>query len=240
MKTVFFCPVFNEIRDFPALLDDLRRGPLACDQLLLINNGSRDGSEKLVRESGFPYLDLPRNRGVGFATIVAIDWALERGFEVFGGIAANGKMLPDEMRRLVEPIQAGEADYVTGSRFLIGGQSPNLPAFRRLSIPLVNAWVRALTGVRLSDATCGYRAYRLDLLRRAEFDWHAEWLHTYAMEYYLFAKVLLDGRVRWREVPVSMRYPGRRRAYSKIRPGRDWWAMLKPWLVARLDGQGFR
>jgi dolichol-phosphate mannosyltransferase len=240
VRSLFFCPVFNEIRDFPALLAELRSQPLACDELLLINNGSRDGSEQLVREAGFPFLDLPRNLGVGGATIVAIDWALERGFDVLGGLAANGKMAPDEMSRLLDPIRAGEADYVTGSRFRSGGRSPNLPAFRRASIPLVNLWVRALTGVRLTDATCGYRAYRLDLLRRAEFDWHAEWLHTYAMEYYFFAKVLLDRRVRWREVPISMRYPERRRAYSKIRPGRDWWAMLKPWLVARLDGKGFR
>ena len=97
-----------------------------------------------------------------------------------------------------------------------GGGSPNLPGFRRRSIPLVNLFVRAVTGARLTDATCGFRALRLDLLRRADFDWHAPWLHTYGLEYYLYAKVLLDRRIRWTEIPVTMRYPAAG-PYSKIR-----------------------
>lgn len=238
MKSVFFIPVFNQAREFPRLLAELRAGPLACDEVLLVNNGSRDGSETLVRESGFPYLDLERNRGVGWSYILALDWALAHGFEVFGTMASNGKMLPAEMPRLLSPILAGETDYVTGSRFLPGGDSPNLPGFRRRSIPLVNLYAWLCTGARLSDATCGYRAFRLDFMRRAAFDWHAEWLHTYGVEYYVYAKVLLDRHLRWREVPITMRYP-ETGPYSKIRGPRDWYAMLEPWLVARLDRRGF-
>ncbi len=231
-------PVFNQAREFPAVLAELRAAPLACDTLLLVNNGSADGSEELVRASGYPYLDLPRNRGVGYSYMLALDWALERGYAVFGTMASNGKMLPAEMPRVLGPVLRGEADYVTGSRFLPGGESPHLPSFRRRSIPLVNVFVRLCTGARLTDATCGYRAFRLDLLRRAAFDWRAAWLHTYGLEYYLYAKVLLDGRLRWREVPITMRYPASGR-YSKIRGARDWYAMLEPWLRARLDGRGF-
>lgn len=206
--------------------------------LLLVNNGSRDGSERLVRESGHAFIDLPRNAGVGGAYMRALDWALARGVEVFGTMAANGKMLPGEIPRLAAPVLAGEVDYVTGSRFLGGGAAPHLPLFRRRSIPLVNAYVRLLTGASLTDATCGFRAFRLDLLRRARFDWHAAWLATYGLEYYLYAKVLLDGGLRWTERPVTMRYPAAG-PYTKIRAGRDWWAMLRPWLAARLDGRGF-
>ncbi|HEY0513842.1 MAG TPA: glycosyltransferase family 2 protein [Thermoanaerobaculia bacterium] len=239
MKVLFFAPVFNQVRELPRVLAEFRESAPPGVELLLVNNGSSDGSEALIRESGHPCIDLPRNLGVGYAYICAIDWALERGYEIFGAMAANGKMLPAEIPRLLAPILAGEADYVNGSRFLPGGGSPNLPGFRRRSIPLVNLFVRAVTGVTLSDATCGFRAFRLDLLRRAEFDWRAPWLHTYGFEYYVYAKVLLDRRLRRVEVPVTMRYPEAGR-YSKIRPGRDWYAMLRPWLAARLDGKGFR
>ncbi len=232
-------PVFNQVLELPRVLAELRAAPLPCEEVLLVNNGSTDGSEDLVRSSGFPYLDFPRNVGVGGAIVAGIDWATERGYDVLGGLASNGKMLPSEMGRVLDPILSGEADYVTGSRFLPGGDSPNLPGFRKTSIPLVNRFVRVLTGASLTDATCGYRAYRLDLMRRARFDWHAPWLRTYGFEYYLYAKVILDGRIRWREVPITMRYPERGQRYSKIRPGRDWWAMLKPWIVARVDGHGF-
>ncbi len=239
MRTVFFVPVFNQARELPRVLAEFAAAALPEVDLLLVNNGSGDGSERLVRDSGHPYLDLPRNQGVGGACALALDWALERGVEVFGALAANGKMLPAEIPRLLAPILAGEADYVTGSRFLAGGDSPHLPGFRRRSIPLVNVFVRLLTGARLTDATCGFRAFRLEILRRAGFDWHDPSLATYGLEYYLYAKVLLDGHLRWTERPVTMRYPPAG-PYTKIRAGRDWYAMLKPWLMARLDGRGFR
>ena len=239
MSVLFFIPVFNQARELPQVLAEFAAVALPDVNLLLVNNGSSDGSERLVRESGHPCLDLPRNLGVGGAYALALDWALERRVKIFGTMAANGKMLPAEIPRLLEPIRAGEADYVTGSRFLSGGDSPNLPPFRRRAIPLVNLFVRAVTGAALSDTTCGFRAFRLEILRRATFDWHAPSLASYGLEYYLYAKVLLDGRLRWLERPVTMHYPPAG-PYTKIRAGRDWYAMLKPWLVARLDGRGFR
>jgi glycosyltransferase involved in cell wall biosynthesis len=242
VKTLFFAPVYNQIRELPIVLAEFTAAalPAALDvELLLVNNGSTDGSAELVHASGHSFLDLQVNRGVGHALALALDWALEHGVEIFGAMAANGKMLPAEIPRLVEPLLAGRADYVTGSRFLPGGAAPNLPEFRRRSIPLVNLFVRLCAGAGLSDATCGFRAFRLDLLRRADFDWHAPWLATYGLEYYLYAKVLLDRRLRWLEVPVTMRYPAAG-PYTKIRAGRDWLAMLRPWIAARLDGKGFR
>jgi glycosyltransferase involved in cell wall biosynthesis len=181
---------------------------------------------------------LPENLGVGYSYIRALEWALEADYDVFGTIASNGKMLPAEMSRLLAPIERGEADYVTGSRFMPGGDSPNLPGFRRNAIPWVNRFVALTTGARLTDATCGYRALRLDLIRAARFDWRAAWLYTYGTEYYLYAKVVLDRRLRWCEVPITMRYPPAG-PYTKIKAGIGWWAMLRPWIQARLDGQGF-
>lgn len=239
MKSVFFMPVYNQINEFPRVLDELKSTHLACDTLLLVNNGSNDGSEKLIRKSGFPYLDLQKNLGVGYSHILAIDWALERGYEIFGGLASNGKMLPSEMHRVLEPIVKNEADYVTGSRFLPGGESPNLTLFRQSTIPMVNIFVRWVVREKLTDATCGYRAMRLEIMKRACFDWHAAWLFTYEFEYYLYAKVLLDKKIRWKEVPITMRYPGQGKRFTKIRPFVGWWAMIKPWLIARFDGASF-
>ncbi len=240
MSCVFFVPVFNQVRELPQVLAEFAAAAVPGVELLLVNNGSSDGSEKLVRDSGHPFIDLPRNRGIGYAYRLGLERALERDdVELFGTMAANAKMLPAEMPRLLEPLRAGRADYVTGSRFLAGGASPNLPGFRRRTIPLVNLFVLALTGQRLTDATCGYRAFRFEMVSRATFDLRAPWLETYGFEYYLYAKALLDPEIRALEVPMTMRYP-ERGPYSKIRPFRDWYAMLKPWLIARLDGRGFR
>lgn len=239
MKSVYFMPVYNQVEELPLVLEELKQAPLACDTLLVVNNGCDDGSEKLIHSSGYEYIDIPKNLGVGYSYIVAIDWALKNGYELFGTIASNGKMLPSEMARVMEPVISRKADYVTGSRFLPGGAYPNLPAFRQKSIPMVNQFVRCLTGHRLSDATCGYRAFRLAIMKHANFNWHRTWLYTYGFEYYLYAKVLLDPRLRCAEVPVTMRYPPSGKRYSKIKPFKGWYEMLKPFVIARFDGRGF-
>lgn len=240
MKTVLFIPVYNQIREFPTVLSELRATQLPCDAVLLVNNGSSDGSEELVRESGFDYIELPKNLGIGYSFMKATEWALERGFDTFAVIASNGKMLPQELSRVLDPIKNGSADYVTGSRFLPGGSFPNLPLFRRLSIPMVNLFVWLMYGILLSDATCGYKAYRLSILSRAQFDWRSPTFNTYGFEYYLYGKVLREPTIRCKEVPITMRYPEGNVPYSKIKPFKGWYDMLKPWVLARFDGKGFR
>lgn len=238
-QTLFFAPVYNQVRELPCLLEELKHNLVEGVDILLINNGSSDGSEELIRKSGHQYIEFERNWGIGYSYMAALDYALENQYELFGTIAGNGKMLPQEMDRLLTPLQSGQADYISGSRFLPGGKSPHLPLFRRCFIPAVNIFVRVVLGARLTDATCGYRAYRLDIIKRADFDWHAAWLYNYTMEYYLYAKCLLDKNIRCMEVPITMRYPGQKKPYSKIRPGIDWYRMLKPWVIARWDGHGF-
>jgi dolichol-phosphate mannosyltransferase len=238
VRSVFFVPVYDQIDAIRSLIEEIRTTDLPCDELLLVNNGSRDGSEDVVHESGFAYIDIHENRGLGFAFQTAVDWALARDFDVFGVMAGNGKMLPGEMHRVLDPITEGRADYVTGSRYLEGGASPNLPKFRDAAIPIVNAYVRALYGVPITDATCGYAAYTLDLFRHATFDWRAPWLARYGFEFYLRGKVLRDRTIRWLEVPVTMRYP-KAGPYSKIPPLTGWVSMLAPWIRARIDGHGF-
>jgi dolichol-phosphate mannosyltransferase len=239
VRSVFCCPVFDEIRDFPQLLENFRRAEHTAHTLLLINNGSTDGCAELIRDSGHEYLDVPRNRGLGHACMLGVAWALDHGYDVCGIIAGNGKMLPAEMARLLAPLANDTADCVSGSRFLPGGASPNLPIFRRMAIPLVNLWARLLSGKRLTDATCGYRALRLSPLRRAQFDWRAESLWHYGFEFYVYAKYLRDPTLRCVEVPVTMRYPERPGPYSKVPAVTGWWSMLRPWWTARFDGLGF-
>ncbi|MBI3308850.1 MAG: glycosyltransferase family 2 protein [Candidatus Melainabacteria bacterium] len=236
MKSIFYCPVYNQINELPNFLEQLRQHKY-CDTVLLVNNGSTDGSEELIKKSGFPHIEIPQNLGVGYSYILALDWAIERNYKIFGTIASNGKMLSEEMGKILEPVLKDKADYITGSRFLKGGTSPNLPLFRRYGIPLVNIFVKLITGIQLTDATCGYRAFNLDIIRKAKFNWHAKWLYTYSFEYYLYAKVLLNSKIRWKEVPITMNYPSLGKNYSKIRPIIDWWPMLKPWLIAKIDGK---
>jgi dolichol-phosphate mannosyltransferase len=232
-RCVFFLPIYDQVRELPLVLEEIDAASLATVDYLLVNNGSKDGSAEIVHESRHPYIDVEVNRGIGLSYLLALEWAMARDYRYFGTMAANGKMLAAEIPLLLEPLWSGAADYVTGSRFLPGGSSPNLPSFRRRTIPFVNLLARLTTGAVLTDATNGFRAFKLDLLERARFDWHADWLMTYGLEYYLYAKVLRDSTMRAIEVPTTMRYPASG-SYTKISPGADWWHMIQPWLRATM------
>ncbi len=233
MKALFVMPVYNQIEELPSLLERCRK-VMPADEFIIVDNGSNDGSEKVIEESGFDFIRLDRNHGIGYALRIGVEQALERGCDIVGNIAGNGKMIPEQMHRVIDPIKNGEADYVTGSRFLPGGDSPNLPTFRKLSIPLVvNTMIWILFGKKLTDASCGYRAFKIDLIHNPKVHWKEKWLWHYQFEYYLYAKAL---KLKYRciEVPISMIYPARKTNYSKIKPFIGWWEMLEPWLLVGL------
>jgi hypothetical protein len=73
--------LFNQAQEFPKFSEELKSLDFPCDQVLLINNGSSDGSEVMVREAGYPYLDIPKNRGVGYSYILAVQQFLRNIFK---------------------------------------------------------------------------------------------------------------------------------------------------------------
>ncbi|MEA3296743.1 MAG: glycosyltransferase family 2 protein [candidate division Zixibacteria bacterium] len=202
-------------------------------QLLFIDDGSTDGTREFLKGNGYEIIFHERNLGVGAGIRNAVRWGRERGFEIIVIMAGNGKMQPNEIPRLVQPIIDGKADYVQGSRYLKGGYSPNLPLFRKATIKLFTTLVNIATGFRGTDITCGFRAYRLDLFDHPEINIDQGWLSKYEMEYYIHYKVLKLG-YNVVEIPVSMVYPADKKNYSKIKPFVGWWSMIRPWVFLLL------
>jgi len=197
--------------------------------LLFVDDGSTDGSDKLIEKNGFELIRHENNIGIGYGIREAIEYGRQNDYSIIVIMAANGKMQPSEIVRLIEPITSDTADYVQGSRYLPGGQSPNLPLFRRVTIKLFTIIARLLSGFKGTDVTCGFRAYKLSLFDDKRFDIGQEWLNKYEMEYYIHYHVIKGG-YRVVEVPVSMVYPKERKNYSKIKPFVGWWSMIKPWI----------
>ena len=144
--------------------------------LLFVDDGSTDGSYEYLEEKGFSLIRHDENIGIGCGIREAIEYGRENGYDIIVIMAANGKMQPAEIERLIDPIVNDRADYVQGSRYLPGGQSPNLPLFRRVMIRIFTliAWV--LTGYKGTDVTCGFRAYKLGLFDDNRFAIGQSWL----------------------------------------------------------------
>ncbi len=198
-------------------------------RLIFVDDGSTDQSAEWLTGAGYHVIRNEKNCGVGASIRTAIDYGRRHGLQAIVVMAGNGKMMPDEIPRLVAPIIEDRADYVQGSRYLEGGQRPNLPLFRNLAIRLFTSVTNMLLRYRGTDVTCGFRAYRLDILDHPDINLDQEWLDRYELEYYIHYKVARDD-FRMVEVPVTMAYPEEKKNYSKIRPLVGWWSMLRPWV----------
>ncbi|MEW5924371.1 MAG: glycosyltransferase family 2 protein [Candidatus Zixiibacteriota bacterium] len=197
--------------------------------LLFVDDGSNDGSADYIKARGYELIRHEKNIGIGYGIREAIQYGRQHAYRIIVIMAANGKMQTSEIKRLTTPLINDRCDYVQGSRYLPGGQSANLPLFRKIMIRLFTFIAYILTGYRGTDVTCGFRAYKLSLFDDRRFNIDQEWLNKYEMEYYIHFHVIRGG-YRLLEVPVSMIYPSEKRNYSKIKPFIGWWSMVKPWV----------
>lgn len=202
--------------------------------LVVIDDGSTDGSELIPEALGITVIRHSKNCGVGAAIRTALGFAHQSGYKAVLLMSSNGKMRPSEIERLVNPILNGTSDYTTGSRFIVGGSSPGLTLFRRMTIPIFSVLASVALFRKFSDITCGFRCYKLDFLFSGHCNINQSWLDRYEMEYYIhFWACKQDLRIA--EVPVTIQYDHlQKRRLSKIRPFIDWWSMIMPLFYLRI------
>ncbi len=152
-------PAFNEERLVGGTVATI---PGFVDDVLVIDDGSTDRTIVRARAAGDDRLLIVRhnrNRGVGAAIISGYRKALRLGADVAVVLAGDGQMDPAEMTRLIEPIAAGAADFVTGHRLGHRGLQARRPAARRVGNHVLTHLTRLSTGdPSVQDAQCGYTA----------------------------------------------------------------------------------
>jgi len=225
-KKIAVIPAFNEEDRLGKILDKFSTEII--DKVLVVDDGSTDRTAEEARNRGVRVISQEKRTGVGAAIRRGIDYAIENGYDIIVVMAANGKDNPEEIPLLLKPIITDQADYVQGSRYLKGGRSDNTPFLRILAIKMYTLMWSLLLWRRFTDVTNGFRAYRRTLFDDKRINLWQDWLDTYELEYYLHYQVVKLG-YRFKEVPVSKIYHAAlKRNYTKIRPGRDWWNIVKP------------
>lgn len=155
-------PVFNEERHLEKVLHEVRR---YAPNLLVIDDGSTDGTASLLaRQRDLKVITHPVNRGYGAALTSAFDYARASHFDVLVTMDCDGQHEPARIPVLLEAIH--DADIVSGSRYLRDFRQQSLPTppDRRLINETITRELNDLLGLNLTDAFCGFKAYRREAL----------------------------------------------------------------------------
>jgi dolichol-phosphate mannosyltransferase len=154
-------PVYNEVDHVDPVLDEVIR--YAAD-VLVVDDGSTDGtSDHLIARGDIRLIRHESNRGYGAALKTAFDFAICHGYDVLVTIDCDGQHEPQRIGQLVAACR--DADIVSGSRYLHNREhAERAPAERRQINVQITRELNELLGLTLTDAFCGFKAYRVSAL----------------------------------------------------------------------------
>ena len=156
-------PVYNEVDYVDEILNQVTQ---FADQVLVVDDGSTDGTaERLEARDDVIVIRHSENRGYGGALKTAFDYTCSNGFDGVVTLDCDGQHQPKRIPAFIDMAQS--ADIVSGSRYLHYFDGDDAPPEERLFINRrITADLNRRLGLELTDAFCGFKAYRADALRR--------------------------------------------------------------------------
>jgi len=167
--------------------------------VVVVDDGSSDGTGVAAAAAGATVVRLPFNLGIGAAVQTGFRWALERDYDLAVRLDGDGQHDPAELPKLLAPIERGEADVVTGSRFREEEDGYRPPLGRRVGITWFARLVSLLSGQRVTDTTSGFQALNRPGIELFARDYPSDYPEVEA------TVLLLKHRLRLAEVHVRMR-----------------------------------
>ena len=205
LRNLAALPIYNEQDFVHSVLDEVTR---YADHVLVVDDGSTDQTpQRLAERSDVTVIRHPQNRGYGAALKSAFAFAVGEGYEKLVTLDCDGQHQPKRIPRFFAACE--NVDIVSGSRYLKQYEGDSVPPSQRL---FINRQITKLLncdfGLRLTDAFCGFKAYRVGSLK--QFDITDD---GYAMPLELWVQAAMQG-MRVLEIPVPLIYLDLNRSFG--------------------------
>jgi glycosyltransferase involved in cell wall biosynthesis len=198
-------PVYNEASHVDAVLDEVVQ---YASDVLVVDDGSSDATpDRLAARRDIKSIRHPENRGYGAALKSAFDYAIHFRYDVLVTIDCDGQHEPQRIGELVTACR--DVDIVSGSRYLDQSDAKSAaPPERRRINELITQELNQQLGLALTDAFCGFKAYRVEALQNLAITDPG-----YAMPLELWVQAAHHG-LRIVEVPVPLIYLEEERSFG--------------------------
>jgi glycosyltransferase involved in cell wall biosynthesis len=225
MKLIIQIPCFNEAESLPVTLATLPRTLPGCDHIewLIIDDGSSDATSEVARQLGADHVVRhPVNRGLAAAFMTGLETAVSLGADIIVNTDADNQYDARDIQTLVQPIIAGQSEFVVGARPIDITQ--HFSWLKKLLQRLGSAVVRIASGTNVADAPSGFRAMTRDVALR---------LNVFNSYTYTLETLIQAGRSNIHVISVPVRTNPDMRPSRLVRSMRGY-VMRSLWTIVRI------
>ena len=208
MRTCALIPAFNEV---PYIADVVKGAQPHVEKVVVIDDGSRDGTGQVARAAGATCLQSPRRCGKASALRAGIEFARAQNFTHVITLDGDGQHLPEDIPAMLRVAQETGADLVIGTRSF---DRASMPRARYYSNTIGSRLASMLVGREIRDSQSGFRLFRLDKLRETTLR-----SRYYELEMEMLIKMARSGCTIAHATVSTVYHDGEAR--SKMKPVRD-------------------
>lgn len=230
-KVLLIIPAYNEeesiLKTCQEIKDYNKKNKTDYD-FIVINDGSKDQTGKILDDNNLPHIDLIHNLGIGGAVQTGYKYAYYHDYDIAIQYDGDGQHDINYVKNIIEPIIENKADFVIGSRFIENVSTFKTSSARRMGIKILSFFIKLSCGFKEYDTTSGFRACNKNIIKDFAIEYPTEYPEPITIV------EIVKKKYRVKEVAVNMRE--RTGGKSSIHSWKDAYYMINVCLSILITG----